>query len=255
MDEMLCFMLLLSLAGKVAAVELWVHSPVLAVVCFFGSDLLIFYHLFVPSAQGICRVFTHFETREPEIWLTIDDGPDPEDTPRILDLLDSHQAQATFFLIGERAARYPELVAEILRRGHEVGHHTHTHPMRFFWCATFRRLNAELDDGLTALQRAGARPQWFRSPVGIKNIFLGRALASRGLQFVAWNVRSYDARSQDPSAVLDGIMRRVQPGSILVMHEGPAMDSRVRVKALALVLGALAERRLECVLPVADQLR
>ena len=250
-------LLLLSLAGKIAAVGLWrAHAPLpLAAVFFSGPDFLILYHLLAPSSQGLCRVFTRFEVRRPEIWLTIDDGPDPEDTPRILDLLDRHGARATFFFIGERAARFPEIVAEVLRRGHEVGHHTHTHPMKWFWCATPRRLSAELDDALAAFRRAGARPRWFRSPVGIKNLLLGRALGARGLQYVGWNVRSHDVHSRDPAAVRDAVMKRVRPGSIVLMHEGPAMDARVRVAALALVLEALSSRQFACVLPEPAQLR
>lgn len=245
-------MFLLSLAGKIAAIGLWEVSGwrLAAAACFFAPDLLILYHVFVPSARGLCPVFTHFEASGLEIWLTIDDGPDPDDTPRILDLLDSHRSKATFFLIGERAARFPELVAEIIRRGHQVGHHTHTHPVRSFWCASSRRVNAELDDGLAALCRAGGRPRWFRPPAGIKNLFLGRALVTRGLQCVGWSVRGYDARSSDPAAVCARIMRSLGPGSIVLMHEGPGMNPRVRITALALVLDALAARRFVCVLPV-----
>ncbi len=127
--------------------------------------------------------------------------------------------------------------------------------MKGFWCATPRRLSAELDDALVAYRPAGARPRWFRSPVGIKNLLLGRALDARGLQYVGWSVRSHDARSRDPEAVRDAVMRRVRPGSILLMHEGPPMDPRVRVAALALVLEGLASRQFACVLPEPAQLR
>jgi peptidoglycan/xylan/chitin deacetylase (PgdA/CDA1 family) len=257
MEAMLRPMLLVSAAGKIAAVLLWARGgwPVVAAAFFFIPDLFILYHLFVPSAQGLCRVFTRFATGRAEIWLTIDDGPDADDTPRILDLLDRHQARATFFLIGERAARFPQLVAEILRRGHEVGHHTQTHPMGTFWCASPSRLGAELDDALSVLGQAGAHPRWFRAPVGIKNLFLARALAERGLYCVGWNVRSLDSLSHDPVTVVDRVMRLVQPGSIVLMHEGAALDPRVRVRALELLLDALAARRLACVLPGAEQLR
>ena len=250
-------MLLVSAAGKAAAVALWVRggSPAAAVAFFFLPDFFLLYHLFVPSAQGLCRVGTRLATDRPEIWLTIDDGPDADDTPRILALLDRHQARATFFLIGERAARHPGLVAEILRRGHEVGHHTHTHPVGTFWCATPARVRAELDDGLAVFSRAGAHPRWFRAPVGIKNLFLGRALAERGLHCVGWSVRSLDSVSRDPAAVVARVMARLRPGSIVLMHEGAALDPRVRVRALELLLIALAERRFTCVLPAAGQLR
>jgi len=222
---------------------------------FFAPDFVVLYHLFVPAAQGLCRVATRFETERAEIWLTVDDGPDEEDTPRILELLDRHRARATFFLVGERVARFPGLVTEILQRGHEVGHHTYTHPVGSFWCATPSRLDRELDDGLAALRRAGVRPRWFRAPAGIKNLFLAGALSARGLRCVGWSVRSYDSMAHDPTKVVGRVMRRVRPGSIVLMHEGVALDGRVRVRALERLLEALDARGLACVLPTAGQLR
>lgn len=257
MSEMLRAMLLVSVAGKAAAMLLWVFTPwwLVATACFFLPDFFILYQLFIPSAQGLCRVLTRFDTQRPEIWLTIDDGPDEDDTPRILDLLDRYRARATFFVIGERAVRHPQLIAEILRRGHGVGHHTQTHPVKTFWCATPARVRGELDEGLTALRGAGATPRWFRPPVGIKNLFLAEALRERGLQCVGWSVRSRDSVSRNPARVAARVMRAVRPGSIVLMHEGPLLDPRVRVRALELVLEQLAEQRIVCVLPAVEHLR
>ena len=250
-------LLALAIAVKVLGAALWC-SAAPAWVClglFFVPDFFLLYQLLVPSSQQLCPAFTRFETSRPEIWLTIDDGPDPDDTPLILDLLDRHQAGATFFLIGARAARHPHLVADILQRGHEVGHHTHTHPAFTFWCAGPGRTRTELDNGLTALRAAGAQPRWFRAPVGIKNFFLNPALNARGLRCVGWNVRSLDSVSTNPAAVVARVMARVRPGAIILMHEGPSLATTVRVRALEGVLGALAARGLACVLPEPAQLR
>jgi peptidoglycan/xylan/chitin deacetylase (PgdA/CDA1 family) len=257
MGEMWRAMLFVSAAGKAAAVLLWALTSWRwgGAACFFLPDLFILYQLFVPSAGVLCPVRTRFETAQEEIWLTIDDGPDEEDTPRILDLLDAHRARATFFLIGERAERFPHLVSEILRRGHQVGHHTHTHPMGTFWCASPARVRSELDAGLAALGKAGARPSWFRAPVGIKNPFLAEELQRRGLTCVGWSVRSRDSVSRDPARVAARVVREARPGSIVLMHEGAFLDARVRVHALELLLNQLATRRMACVLPASDQLR
>jgi peptidoglycan/xylan/chitin deacetylase (PgdA/CDA1 family) len=247
----------LAIAVKVLGAALWC-SAAPAWVClglFFVPDFFLLYQLIVPSSQQLCPVFTRFETSRREIWLTIDDGPDPDDTPRILDLLDRHQARATFFVIGERAARHPHLVADILRRGHEVGHHTHTHPAFTFWCAGPGRTRAELDDGLFALRAAGAQPRWFRAPVGIKNFFLNTALNARGLRCVGWSMRSLDSVSADPAKVVARVMARVSPGSIVLMHEGPKLAPAVRMHALEGLLSALTARGLACVLPDPGQLR
>jgi len=254
---MLRAMLFVSVIGKTVAVLLWTVASwrMAAVCCFFLPDLPILHGIFVSSAREVCHVFTRFKTDRHEVWLTIDDGPDEADTPRILDLLGRHNARATFFLIGERAARFPHLVSEILARGHDVGHHTHTHPVAAFWCATPARLRAELDDGLEAFRRAGASPRWFRAPVGIKSLFLAKELERRGLRCVGWSVRSLDSISRDPARVVLRVMRAVRPGSVVLMHEGSSLDSRVRVRALELLLDQFAARGICCVLPEAGQLR
>jgi peptidoglycan/xylan/chitin deacetylase (PgdA/CDA1 family) len=249
------WMVLIDLALKGVAVIVWRTAPVVAAACFFGPDLFLLYALLAPSAQVLVPVFTRFETAVPAVCLSIDDGPDEADTPRLLDLLDRHQARAVFFLIGERAGRQPALVAEILRRGHTVGHHTHTHPVGTFWCALPGRVDAELDQGLAALGRAGAAPRWFRPPVGIKNFHLRRALARRGLACVNWSLRTHDCSGRDPARIAARALARVAPGDILLMHEGPSVRPGVRVAAIAEVLEGLSARGLRCVVPTGEQLR
>ena len=238
-------------AIALACLRLWPE----AAFCYFVPDLWVLYHLFVPGAQGLCRNFTRFETDQPEIWLTIDDGPDPQDTPQLLDLLDRHRAKATFFVIGDRAARHPELLAEIVRRGHEVGHHTQTHPVAMFWCASQARVHAELDASLAVLGKSNIQPRWFRPPVGIKNFLLPAALAARHLQCVGWSIRSGDCHSRRPENVVARIMHRLHPGAIVLVHEGPSVPQPVRVNAIALLLEALGAKHYRCILPRPEQLR
>lgn len=251
------FSLVHILAIKLAAVLLaFAGAPLAwALTLFFGADLWVLYHLFVPGASGLLRTFTHFQTGRPEVWLTIDDGPDAHDTPRILEALDRHDARATFFLVGEHAARHPALVSEITRRGHEVAHHTHTHPDLTFWCASPSRLHREIDLGLAALAASGVRPVRFRPPVGIKNLFLKRALSERGLDCIAWNRRSRDSIANDPDRVVARLINHVRPGDILLMHEGSRLHANVRVAALEKLLAALSARGIRCVIPAASQLR
>src|SRR5690606_9299702 len=94
---------------KLAAILLWTSGIPLAwcLAIFFSAGGLVLWHLFAPNAQGLVRVMSGFATDRREVWLTLDDGPDPDDTPRLLDLLDQHHARATFFLIGQNAARHP----------------------------------------------------------------------------------------------------------------------------------------------------
>ena len=99
--------------------------------------------VFLPGARLYAPVTTRLAAPAPQVWLTIDDGPS-DDTPLLLDLLDRHNARATFFLVGARAARRPDLVREILRRGHGIGNHSQTHPQRGFWALGPRRMAAEI---------------------------------------------------------------------------------------------------------------
>lgn len=243
---------------KLVALELWLVDgaplPWILLLFFIGDPWLL-WNIFVPGSSGVVPVFTCFATSRSEVWLTIDDGPDAHDTPRLLDALDRHGARATFFLVGERAARHPELVSEIVRRGHEIGHHTQTHPKRFFWCATPGIVRRELDEALAVFARSGVRPGRFRPPVGIKNLLLARALAVRGLVCVAWSVRSRDSFAVHPDRVLDQVLPRVRAGSIVLLHEGPRLHADVRVTAIERLLVALDERGLRCVIPADAQLR
>ncbi len=246
----------LALAAKLIGVGLALaHHRTAGVVTFFLPDPFLLYAMLMPSGQGFCRVLTRFVSDRPAVWITIDDGPDEVDTPQILDLLDRHQARATFFVIGERAARWPHLIEEIIRRGHEIGHHTHTHPVSTFWAALPGRLARELDQTLTELNRAGVHPRWFRAPVGIKPFCLGAALERRGLQYVGWSIRSGDCRSQTPEQLVARVARHLQSGSIILLHEGPGVPAQVRVRGLALLLKEIERRNLACIIPDAGQLR
>jgi peptidoglycan/xylan/chitin deacetylase (PgdA/CDA1 family) len=249
-------LLVWALIGKLVALAAWSAGyPRTAVILFVGPDPLVLYALFAPSGQALVRVFTRFVTNRPAVWLTIDDGPDELDTPRILDLLDRFNARATFFVVGERAARWPHLVREIVRRGHQIGHHTHTHPARSFWCATPRRLSAELDRTIEVLESLAIHPQLFRPPVGIKHFLLAHALAQRGLHCVGWSIRSGDCQTNSPERLVARMARHLRPGAIILLHEGPGVPQEVRIKGIALLMEKIAARNLTCEIPELHQLR
>src|SRR5512135_944097 len=120
------------------------------------------------------------------IALTIDDGPDPDVTPQVLELLDRHAAQATFFCVGAKAARYPDLCREIVRRGHAVENHSqhHRHDFSLLGRAGIGREVQLAQETLTAL--TGQRPLFFRAPAGLRNPLLDPVLAQLGLQLASW---------------------------------------------------------------------
>ena len=246
--------LILSLAGKVAAVIVGWRVPGAALALWFGPDLLICYHLLVPNAQGIVRMHQRFRPVGKEVWLTIDDGPDPEDTPRLLALLAEHGARATFFVIGERAGRHPELIRAMAAAGHEIAHHTHTHPLALFWCSGPARLARELDGPFEVLQPLQVRPRRFRPPAGIKNPWLAGALRQRSLVAIGWSARGLELNARDAEAVADRVLQGVAPGAILLLHEGPRVPAAIRVVAIRRVLERLQADGYRCVIPEASQL-
>jgi len=248
------FLLILNFAGKVAAWLLGAAEPAAAAFLWLTPDALIAYHLFVPHAQGLMRNARRFSTPRREVWLTIDDGPDPQDTPRLLELLARYDARATFFVIGENAQARPGLIQAIVNAGHEVAHHTHTHPVGSFWCASPARLARELDTGLAVLRASGVAPTRFRPPVGIKNLWLASALKRRGLVCVGWSARGLERRRGDADDVVGRVLRGVKAGDILLLHEGPRVPAAIRIVAIERTLKKLRELGFTCIVPTAGQL-
>jgi peptidoglycan/xylan/chitin deacetylase (PgdA/CDA1 family) len=152
--------------------------------------------------------------------LTIDDGPDPDDTPALLDLLDRHGRKAVFFVIGDKVRRFPDLAREIVRRGHELGNHTMSHPAGSMWCAGSARTRREIAGCSRAIEEVtGRRPRWFRAPAGHRNWFTHPVLREEGLELVGWTRRAYDTVRTDVPAIVKRLTHEVRDGDILLLHE------------------------------------
>lgn len=161
-------------------------------------------------------------TARREIAITIDDGPDPDVTPRVLDILARENAVATFFCIGARAQQYAELCAEIVRRGHAVENHSQRHSHLFsLW--GYRSMRDEIATAQTTFSAlVGIAPKFFRAPAGLRNPFLAPALAHCDLQLAAWTRRGFDTQCGDPEIVLQRLTRNLRAGDILLLHDGHA---------------------------------
>jgi peptidoglycan/xylan/chitin deacetylase (PgdA/CDA1 family) len=177
-----------------------------------------------------------------EVALTIDDGPDPEVTPRVLDLLDAGGHRATFFCIAERAAAHPALAREIVRRGHSVQNHTARHCHDFSLLGP-RGYAAEIARAQDILQDiAGERPTCFRAPAGLRNPFLAPVLHRLDLALVSWTRRGFDTRERDPARVLARLARGLAAGDILLLHDGNAARTAQGRAVVLDVLPALLGR-------------
>jgi len=187
-----------------------------------------------PQSRLLSPVLTRLPTDQRAVWLTIDDGPSTQ-TAAMLDLLDAHGAQATFFVVGDKARARPQLIVEIVRRGHTLGNHSATHPSAWFWALPPARMRREIA-GTQALlaELTGTAPRWFRAVVGMANPFVAAELKRQGLARVAWCARGFDAVAANPAGVVARIERHVRPGAIVLLHEGAAHGRNVETLALLL---------------------
>jgi peptidoglycan/xylan/chitin deacetylase (PgdA/CDA1 family) len=157
-----------------------------------------------------------------EIAITIDDGPDPEVTPRVLDMLGASGVRATFFCIGTHVAAHPELALDIVRRGHAIENHSEHHVMHFslLGIGGMRREAAGAQAIIT--RTTGQSPLFFRAPAGLRSPLLEPALARLGLQLASWTRRGYDTRTRDPDTVARRLLANLAAGDILLLHDGNA---------------------------------
>jgi peptidoglycan/xylan/chitin deacetylase (PgdA/CDA1 family) len=179
----------------------------------------------------------------PAIALTFDDGPS-ESTPAILELLARHGARATFFQCGANVERLPAIAREVRDAGHEIGNHSHTHPLLCLRSSAF--IEGELRRAQEAIARhTGATPEWFRAPFGVRWFGLAGAQRRLGLTAVMWTVIGYDW-SRQTDEVVRRISERAGNGSILCLHDGRELrakpDVGVTVEAVRRLLPMLSDR-------------
>ncbi len=221
------------------------HGHTATAVLLFCTVLTL---MMIGTLMPRCALFGPMIKRLPSdanhALLTIDDGPHPEHTPAILDILDQHGIKALFFLIGERAAQHPELVREIVARGHEIGNHTQTHPAATFWAlrpgVLWREVSA-CQETLSAICPQQP-PRFFRPPAGHHNVFLSVIVRALGLKMMLWSARGFDGVLQDVAAITQRVRRRLQPGSIVLIHEA----TPVAVAVAQSVAQMMAASGLEC---------
>ncbi len=180
----------------------------------------LFYASYSLRAGMYVKAYCRRRTDRRVVALTFDDGPHPERTPRVLDVLKRHGVKAAFFVTGEQARACPGIVKRMADEGHLVGNHSWHHTPRFpllgarAMTGELRRCDALLEE-LT-----GSRPEWFRPPYGVTNPTLGRVVHRGGYRVAGWDVRSLDTFVRRPrERVFARVCRLLRPGSVVLLHD------------------------------------
>jgi chitooligosaccharide deacetylase len=194
-----------------------------------------------------CQVITRFDDVD-GVYLTFDDSPNPISTLSILDELAKQGVRATFFCIGWRVARYPDLVRKILSAGHQIGNHSMRHPN--LWRVSPRRLRNEVracQDALRSTCEGPLRIDAFRAPYGNFRWDLRFVKRWGPKYFVKWDVAP-SCEKPDPIAMAENILENTQPGSIILLHDGLEGESRDRSEAIG-------RASVECISIIAPKLK
>lgn len=173
---------------------------------------------FFPSRGFFLRVVSRGHTGKDLVSLTFDDGPDPETTRPLLQLLGRRNTKATFFVTGERAALYGDLISEILAHGHDIGNHSYHHD-NFLMLRHKNTLYREIESTQTLLRRFGISPAAFRPPVGITNPKLANVLMQLKLYCVTFTCRAFDTGNRNIRGMSGRILRKVKPDDIILLHD------------------------------------
>jgi peptidoglycan/xylan/chitin deacetylase (PgdA/CDA1 family) len=215
---------------------------------------LLAYSIFSPRCQFWAPVVRGL-TQVNAVALTFDDGPHPDFTPRILDILAQHGIQATFFVIGRFAREYPHLIRRIRDEGHTIGNHSLDHDHfginrnRAYWNRQIHETQRIVADII------GQPPLLFRPPMGFKNWHVAAAAREARLPIVGWSIRAYDTQPISPEILAARLLRRTTGHDILLLHDGidperaaklgPSATQQHTVDALPAILDGIRRKELQ----------
>lgn len=213
--------------------------------------LLVADGIFRPASPILYPTLIRGRTDRPHVALTFDDGPDPEITPAVLDILAEYDARATFFVIGRYLEKHRALGERMHRAGHEIGNHSwhHSHFQNFYSAAGH---GVEIDRCSQLIQSVtqAKREPLYRPPIGLKSPAMARASHKRNLEVVAWSIHSRDTMARDPRSIANSVTSRARAGDIVLLHDGHDREQHHRpliLEALPLLLQGLRERGLSSV--------
>lgn len=191
----------------------------IAVIIVIAVSVVMFYGSYSISSSFYLKSLCRGSDSSGGVAITFDDGVDPRMTPKVLDVLRRHGAKATFFIIGEKACRYPEIVKQIVADGHTIGNHSYYH-QGYFPMKSTAEIRAEIQMCSEVLRSAtGLDVRFFRPPFGVTNPMVGRAVRQSALTSIGWSIRSLDTMGRDMSRTSARVTSRLKAGSVVLLHD------------------------------------
>lgn len=228
---------------------LWTVDPRLSLIPVSGFVLACVILPFFPQVSFFLPVISRGRTSRPLVSLTFDDGPDPVSTPPLLLILEKYGATATFFVNGERSHRYPQIIKEIIARGHSIGNHSYTHDDYLMFRNTGVIIQ-ELARTEQVFNEFGFQAHLFRPPVGIITSRYADALHQTGLQVVNFSRRARDMGNRRVRGLSGRILGKLQADDIILLHDiNPrrGIDIQVWLSEIECILSGIQEKGLEIV--------
>ena len=181
--------------------------------------------------------------RDRRVYLTFDDGPNPEATPRILETLARYEAPAAFFVVGARARRFPDVARAVAAGGHSIGNHTQTHVKLHLKGP--EPIARELSAGHASIAATtGVEPRFFRAPHGYRNPFVMREARRRQYRVFGWTLGVWDSARPGAEEIRRRVRAGLTPGAILLLHDGDGYDPfGDRAQTAAALPGIIADAR------------
>ena len=188
--------------------------------------------------DSICEV----PNSKNKVAITFDDGPNTEFTPKVLDILDEHNAKATFFCIGTNVDKQPDVLKEIDKRGHTIGNHSYSHDIKFDM-SPVKVVKEDLMKNESLIESAiGKKPKLFRSPFGVTNPKIAKAVKQLKMASIGWNIRTLDTTSDSENKIFERT-KNIKAGDIVLLHD----TSDKSLNVLKRLLKSLDEKGLRSV--------
>ena len=223
--------------------------PILIFIVIEFLLILLFLDIYIPQINILSKALIRLKNKD-RVVLSFDDGPDPEITPKLLELLKKYKIKANFFILGKRAKRYPEIVKRIREEGHEICSHGYSHKKVHLMKRD--RFLEEIEETERIIESIiGERPRFYRAPHGFIRYDLYRLLRKKGYKIVAWSIGVWDTDTDiTPETIVKRAKGKIKGGDIILLHDGDESYTRPQtsmLKALPEIINEVKKRGLSFV--------